>query len=434
MTRRLATLMGVVTALVVIAFVVPLALVIRSVEQDDEVDTLVTSGTALAAFVDNQTTRAEIEDAVRRFGLENPKILLTVYERGGDSIGAPVPANELVADAFGGAQTDTTENGDLVVYIPNNGPFDIAAQSDYVIRVSSSGDVARLGVRRLIIVLGISTVIAAVVSAVVGWISARAISRPTRELTAVARRMQGGDLSRRATPEGPPELRELAVALNHLAGRIDELLVRERESVADLAHRLRTPLTALHLEIEALPDSPEVARLDERARRLEATLSEIIGAMRGEPGGAAAVVDLRAVAAERLSDWADVAIDGGRELSVTIEPVAPRLVSATADDLEAAFDAILNNALMHTPAEASVEVAVTEERGEVRFTVDDDGPGFPDGTVAVRGRSSHGSTGLGLDIARRTVEEAGGTIELGTSPLGGARVILAFPIRGDAGR
>ena len=83
------------------------------------------------------------------------------------------------------------------------------------------------------------------------------VTRPIAELARVSHRLAGGELDARASPTGPPEVREVAHGLNHLAGRIRDLIWQERESIADLSHRLRTPLTALRLEAEAIPASAD---------------------------------------------------------------------------------------------------------------------------------------------------------------------------------
>jgi|GEM_PF-6416296 Signal transduction histidine kinase len=98
--------------------------------------------------------------------------------------------------------------------------------------------------------------------------------------------------------------------------------------------------------------------------------------------------------------------------------------------LEALIDALISNALQHTPRTAAIAVAASVDRGWVEFTIDDAGPGFPSGAVlerGVRGRESEG-TGLGLDIARRTAVAAGGTLSIAGSPLGGARVLIRLPL------
>src|SRR6185437_12793810 len=73
-------------------------------------------------------------------------------------------------------------------------------------------------------------------------------------LAATADRLAAGDLTARASPAGGPELRRVGVELNRLAGRIQHLLADAREEAADVAHRLRTPLAALRLNVDSLSD------------------------------------------------------------------------------------------------------------------------------------------------------------------------------------
>ena len=111
----------------------------------------------------------------------------------------------------------------------------------------------------------------------------------------------------RARPGPTPELADAARALNLLADRIDELRAAERERVADLSHRLRTPLTALRLDAEAAGDPDLVAGVD----RLEAAVSDLIHSARRplRPGLVAESCDLTAVARDRATHWSAA---GGR--------------------------------------------------------------------------------------------------------------------------
>jgi signal transduction histidine kinase len=88
-----------------------------------------------------------------------------------------------------------------------------------------------------------------------------------------------------------------------------------------------------------------------------------------------------------------------------------------------ALDSLLGNVFRHTPEGTGFAVRVATEPGRATVTIDDAGPGIP--AAPRRGRSDS-STGLGLSIARRVAEAGGGELTIGTSPLGGARVVLAF--------
>ena len=120
-----------------------------------------------------------------------------------------------------------------------------------------------------------------------------------------------------ATPmpavHGPPEVQELAGAVDRLVGRIQLLLSRERENVADLSHRLRTPVTALRLRVEGVADDDLRERLGCDLDSLQATVDEIVReARRSEREGLDPQTDAVAVLAERVRHWEPLAEDQGR--------------------------------------------------------------------------------------------------------------------------
>lgn len=129
--------------------------------------------------------------------------------------------------------------------------------------------------------LGLGGAAVLVVVAGLALLVARRVARHLEDAASTADRLAAGDLDARAVPAGPPEVRSVAIALNGLAARIDELLTLERETVADLSHRLRTPLTAVRLDVEALPGSPAKDELDEHVAQLERTLTAVIQAAAG---------------------------------------------------------------------------------------------------------------------------------------------------------
>ena len=141
--------------------------------------------------------------------------------------------------------------------------------------------------------------------------------------------------------------------------------------------------------------------------------------------------DAALVVRERAGFWAVLAADQGRELRVDV-PATPCAVGVRADQLGAALDVLVDNVFSHTPDHTPFALEVQE--GEtVRVLVADAGPGFTSQHVAGRGLSGTGSTGLGLDVARRTVEQAGGQLLLGVSAQGGAQIVLEFPAAGLTG-
>ncbi|MCL8026115.1 sensor histidine kinase [Nocardioides bruguierae] len=242
-------------------------------------------------------------------------------------------------------------------------------------------------------------------------VTSRRLVRPLQRTAATAVALSGGDLAARAPVSGPPEVAHVAVELNALAARIDELLTAEREQAADLSHRLRTPVMAVRLGVETLPASPERAELESAVDALERSLTRIIrAARRGNTEGLHPSVDAVAVARERVEFWAPLAEDQGRALTLDL-PDAAFEVRSTPDDLGSALDALLENVLAHTPEGTAFAVRVAAQGSATTIEVTDDGSGIAPDALR-RGLSDRGSSGLGLDIARGAAEASGGWLEL----------------------
>jgi signal transduction histidine kinase len=240
----------------------------------------------------------------------------------------------------------------------------------------------------------------------------------------VSHRLARGELDARADPAAPVEVGVVAGALNTLAGRISELLREERETVADLSHRVRTPLTALGLDAEALRQPEDAARIGAGVDAVQRAVSSVIDAARRRATDAAEC-DAAAVVAERVAFWSVLAEDTERDVRTDLA-AGPLPVAVGRADLEALVDALLGNVFAHTPDGSAFAVRLgPRPGGGARLLVADAGPGLPAGAdVLRRGASGGGSTGLGLDIARRTAEQAGGGLALGRSPGGGLAVTV----------
>lgn len=249
-----------------------------------------------------------------------------------------------------------------------------------------------------------------------------------RDLRALADTARDGRSRVRAS--GPGELADLAAALNEAADRVDQARAGEREMIADVSHRLRTPLTALRLDVEALGGGVLATRIRGAVTALDREVDRIIESLQPIESRLA-VCDLGAVVRARMDFWARLAVDQGRWCDVNV-PDRPMVVEVAADVLGAAVDTVLDNVFQHTPGGAPLAVEVSAHAGWITLVVDDGGPGVSAPAEAVlRRRSGGGSTGLGLAIARAAAEATGGSLHVERGRLSGARVRMRF---GEAGR
>ena len=429
MRRRLLLVVVATTSLVVVAFAVPLGALVRSVARDRALSAAERDLGALAPVLAlSPEEPAVVEDAVARTGA-GADGRMTVWLPDGTRLGDLTPDDDQALALARGQRRSFSQDRD-------------GGRELYTVVVTGTGDadvsVARARVPGSLLDDGVTTAWAALAGVAVALVAAavliadrlaRSVTRDATGLAATARALASGAADARAHPGPTPELADAARALNLLADRIDELRTAERERVADLSHRLRTPLTALRLDAEAAGDPDLVAGVD----RLEAAVSDLIHSARRplRPGLMAESCDLAAVARDRATHWSALADDDGRAWTLDVEPDRPARVRLSPHDAEAAVDALIGNVFAHTPDGSGYAVALRRHDGTVELAVDDAGAGISDPDAALaRGVTRAGSTGLGLDIARRSAEAAGGSLAIERSPLGGARVRLILPIDG----
>jgi signal transduction histidine kinase len=293
----------------------------------------------------------------------------------------------------------------------------------YVVHVYLSDSARYNGVGGWYLLLAAASVGLLLVAVVAGEVFTRRITRPLVRTAATAQQLSVGDTTARAPTDGPREVADVGKALNRLADRIDELLAEERETLADLSHRLRTPLTTLRLDAEALRDPAEAERVGAHVTQLERMLTAVIhAARRPQREGRMPSCDAAAVVRNRVEFWSALTDEQRRPRQVSL-PDHPLPVRAAAGDLAAAVDALLENVVAHTADGTAFTVALSPTEGGARLEITDDGTGIPVASE-VRGRSDRGSTGLGLDIARRCAEASGGSMTIGRTASGGASVVL----------
>lgn len=286
---------------------------------------------------------------------------------------------------------------------------------------------------------GLSFVVLAAVAGV-GLVLARSVTRPVRVLEEAAARIAGGDLGARAAVDrGPPEVRHLATTFDRTAERLDQLVGAQRRFVADAAHQLRTPLTALRLRLENLEPHlaaggrPTLDAAVEEVRRLGRIVDGLLVLARTDAGHqVVGPVDVAAAACDRVDAWREAAEAAGVEVVAYLPESL--WAEATEGAVEQILDNLLSNAVAASPPGTVVTVSAAATPDGCVLSVADQGPGMSeDERVRAfdrfwRGRAGGPGTGLGLAIVRELARRGGGDAWLGPSPGGsGVEASVGLP-------
>jgi two-component system OmpR family sensor kinase len=273
-------------------------------------------------------------------------------------------------------------------------------------------------------------------------VTAILVRQSLRPMTDIADKLdarRADDLDELALDDVPQELRPFIASINRLLRRIHVMVERQRRFMADAAHELRTPITALTLQAENLEQvalSPESAgrlgALKQGARRTSRLLEQLLALARHDfdPAVPAAAVELdrcaRDVVADLLPESAEKGIDLG------FDEIQPCRIDAEPLMIEILIRNILDNALRHTPRGGKIDISVRRDNDGATLAIEDTGPGIPSEDLDrifepfFRGTRHLGEgSGLGLSIVKRIVDNLGGvvTIQNVTSP--GARGLRA---------
>lgn len=419
MRSRISWLVLATTSAIVMSFVIPLCLLVRTLAADRAMSAADQAARNVALVVSGLHGGSQLEGYLSDL---NQSVVpqVAVLTARGRSLGTSQDLRQDpdVRRALTGEGFRVTDGDGGAVLLP------VAVSSGtMVVRASVTESDLRRGVAAAwtgIITLGL-------VLLALGWFMARQlgrrISEPLHDVAETAHQLRGGDLSARAEVRGTPETVELARALNGLAERTTELLAAERAAVADLSHRLRTPVTALRLDAESVSEPSLSRRLQDHITVLQLTVDQIVKeARRPVQTTLRAECDAAATIADRVAFWSALAEDDGRELEVRVAPGQVR-VPVSAADLADLLDVLIDNVFAHTADGTGFAVTLRRGDGTCLLSVSDDGEGW-----SAEPRPGPGHTGLGLDIARRTAQDCGGHLVTGTTASGGARIEVALPL------
>ncbi len=271
-----------------------------------------------------------------------------------------------------------------------------------------------------------------------------AVNRALAPLDALGLDIRGreeDDLRPLGTTDLPDEVAPLGRAINQLLARVSWLLQRQRQILADAAHELNTPLAAVKLQAQLArrsQDHERDAALDELDRGIARSthlVTQLLQMARVEADGRARQrmpVRLDTLAADVVAAFSAAA--EARDIDLGLERSEAATVLADPDDLRLLLDNLVDNALRPTPRGSRVDVRVTQQAGEVRLAVDDNGPGIAEADrqrvlerfVRLNPQSDATGSGLGLAIVAHTAQANGGLLTLASSPPGGLSVRVTF--------
>jgi signal transduction histidine kinase len=291
-------------------------------------------------------------------------------------------------------------------------------------------------------------IVALVASAILAWLIARWVAAPLQRMAGAARAVAAGDYRAPPVPHGPAEMESLAVAFGDMVRKVKASQQAQRDFVANVSHELRTPLTSIQGFAQAILDGTAGAAGDqaqaarvifEESDRLHRLVEDLLDLARLDAGQIAfrrepvAIEALVRGVAERLSLRA-------AEKQIRVEVDIGRLpqVVGDGDRLAQVFTNLLDNALQHTPAGASVRVYARSEAGEILVSVEDSGPGIPADELPrlferfyqvdkARPKGGGRGVGLGLAISREIVQAHGGKLTAESAPGQGSRFTVRLP-------
>lgn len=448
MTKRILAALLALTATILIAAVVPLA--VKATQHDQESYVSATEATAhsLAAVADENLSEnkvdAHFQAAMRPYRNQGDEIVIAtptlsvVTGTGTPLVGWQALATKAIDTTT--PQTQVTKTRVVVTELiwadnfHSDNPIGVVVLERPTTALDDSTGSLWLYVALL-------ATVAMLAAAAIAITFARWVSKPLVTMDSAARQLADGDLSVRAVPgSGPPELRRMAASFNMMAGRLETLVHGHRAMLADVSHQLRTPLAALRLRIDLLAvdasagAQAELAGAQEEIARLSRLVDGLLATARAESvTEQRVIINVLPTVTERVAAWQPVADGAAVKLLVESEgqDASGLQVALGAGHLEQVLDNVLANAIEALGEGGQVTVTVHGTDAGTELVVADDGPGM---SAEERSRAflrfstaSQNGTGLGLAIVHRLVTSNGGTARLSETPGGGLTVTLEFP-------
>jgi signal transduction histidine kinase len=274
----------------------------------------------------------------------------------------------------------------------------------------------------------VATLLAILLASGAAALMARRVVRPLSELTAAASLVARGGNAPPVEEKGPDDVRNAAIAFNHMTQKVSKTLDSQRHLLSAVGHDLRTPITAMRINLEFIEDDELRDRLLANLEELQALTEQVLSAARGAGGETKRNVDLSALVESLVADLDDMGEP------VTWQNHNPAPVSCRPNEIRRAVRNLVENAVAYG---SRADVQITDSGAGYEIVVEDEGPGIPEDERLrvfepfVRLESSRntatGGTGLGLTLAKAIAEGHGGGVVLENRASGGLRARMILP-------
>jgi signal transduction histidine kinase len=370
----------------------------------------------------------------------SPRQDVIIFNR--ESAGVALPADVSMNGLLGPETTMLARRSSQVVQQPimdqYGNPLGILVLSDG----PAYGDEILNNVMNGWILAGIAAVLLA---ALAGWLVSTRITTPLTELTRITSRMSDGDLTARADVRSTDEIGTLGHSFNEMAARVEETVGTLRSFVADAAHELHTPLTALQANIELARDEKSasartryLARAHEQSQRLEGLVQSLLDLSRieaAESKSSFEPVDFTQLVREAGEQFASRAEQADRSFSMNIPEDAVQVLGNETQLRQVVIN-LLENALKFTPDDGWISLDIERAPDRVTVTVSDSGIGIPQEDLPHlferfhRGRnaSEYPGNGLGLAIVKAIVNAHKGDVAVQSTQTQGTAISVSLPV------
>ena len=291
--------------------------------------------------------------------------------------------------------------------------------------------------------------IALVVSGIVSWFLALAMSRPVRKLRDATVSLAGGNLGIRvdeSVGRRRDEFGLLGRDFDKMAENLERAATRQAELSRNISHELRSPLARMRVAIEMArknsEDVPELDRLDRETERLDELIGQILSytkldATPEQDPQLIELTDLLEEVVENVNYECKAGGIAGVSVSERLD-ASPKLLGHS-EAIRSAIENVVRNAVHHSPSDSIVDVSLSQENGHALIEVRDSGPGVSADEIeqlfepffqtrASETSKENGGSGLGLAIAKRAVTLHGGSISAANQAGGGLLLRLRLPL------